>query len=39
MTPNLDSIAIEFIKRIPTTFKSAFTAGRPYARYLLYARR
>ncbi|MGA7720838.1 MAG: hypothetical protein WCA84_06645 [Ignavibacteriaceae bacterium] len=27
MTPNLDSIAIEFIKRIPTTFKSAFTAG------------
>jgi hypothetical protein len=27
MTPNLDLIAIEFIKRIPTTFKTTFTAG------------
>jgi hypothetical protein len=26
-TLRLDSIAIEFIKRIPTTFKNAFTAG------------
>lgn len=26
-TPKFDAIAIEFIKRIPTTFKTSFTAG------------